>query len=197
MEVHADMGTFSSKPGQLAPEQREELLWALKARFEKHMNWHPGLDWETVQARLDAAPARLWSLSEMERTGGEPDVIGRDGASGELIFCDCSAESPKGRRSLCYDRTALDARKTAKPENSAVDLAEALGIELLTEEQYQALQELGEFDQTTSSWLRTPVDVRKHGGAIFGDRRFGRVFIYHNGADSYYAARGFRGLLKV
>ncbi len=178
---------------EVAPERRAELLETLRARFEKHMDRHPGLEWSQVQARLEEHPDKLWSLGEMERTGGEPDVTGRDGETGAFVFCDCAAESPQGRRNLCYDRAALDARKTAKPENSAVDLAAAMGVALLTEEEYRALQERGEYDLKTSSWLGTPPEVRKHGGAIFGDRRFGRVFIYHNGADSYYGARGFRG----
>jgi hypothetical protein len=178
-------------------KQREELLRALQARFEKNMNRHEGLEWAKVKAKLEANPGKLWSLSEMERTGGEPDVVGYDKKTGEYIFFDCSPESPKGRRSLCYDREALDSRKQAKPKNSAMDLAAAMGIELLTEEQYQELQKLEEFDTKTSSWLKTPADIRKLGGAIFGDRRFGRVFVYHNGAESYYAGRAFRGLLKV
>lgn len=183
--------------GKLKDKQRAELLTTLKDRFAKHRNRHAGLDWADVQARLEANGEALWSLHEMERTGGEPDVIGRVGKAGEYVFCDCSAESPDGRRSLCYDREALDARKEAKPKGSAVDMAAAMGIELLTEEQYHELQRLGEFDLKTSSWLKTPADVRRLGGAIFGDRRYGRIFVYHNGAQSYYAARGFRGLLKV
>jgi Protein of unknown function (DUF4256) len=182
---------------ELSPKQREELLRALQGRFEKNTNRHEGLAWARVRAKLDANPEKLWSLSEMERTGGEPDVVGLDKKTGEYIFFDCSPESPKDRRSLCYDREALDSRKEAKPKNSAIDLAAAMGVELLTEEQCEELQKLGEFDTKTSSWLKTPADVRKHGGAIFGDRRFGRVFVYHNGAESYYAARGFRGSLKV
>jgi hypothetical protein len=182
---------------ELSPKQREELLTALKDRFEKNMNRHKGLEWAKVQARLEASPEKLWSLSEMERTGGEPDVVGHEKRTGEYIFFDCSAESPKGRTSLCYDREALDSRKEHKPKNSAVDLAASMGIELLTEEQYLALQKLGEFDTKSSSWVATPVDMRKLGGALFGDRRFGRVFFYHNGAESYYGGRGFRGALKV
>ncbi len=182
---------------ELSPAQREELLHTLQARFEKNRNRHPDLEWAQVQARLDAHPEKLWSLHEMETTGGEPDVIGRDDDSGAFIFCDCSAESPKGRRSLCYDRAALDARKEAKPENSSMDVAAEMGIELLTEVEYRALQQLGNFDEKTSSWVQTPTDIRKLGGALFCDRRYGHVFVYHNGAQSYYAARGFRGALRV
>lgn len=178
-------------------KQREELLGTLKARFEKHMNRHPGLAWANVQAKLEANPEKLRSLSEMERTGGEPDVVGFDKKTGEYVFYDCSAESPKGRRSLCYDRAALEARKEHKPENNALDLAAALGIELLTEEQYRELQTLGNFDLKTSSWVKTPAEIRKLGGALFCDRRYDTVFVYHNGAESYYAARGFRGSLRV
>ena len=182
---------------ELSPEQREELLGALKARFEKNMKRHEGLEWATVKAKLEANPEKLWSLSEMERTGGEPDVVGQDKKTGEYIFFDCSPESPKGRRSFCYDREALDSRKEAKPKNNAMDVAAAMGIELLTEEQYRELQKLGEFDTKTSSWVKAPADMRKLGGALFGDRRFGRVFMYHNGAESYYAGRAFRGALRV
>jgi len=174
-----------------------ELLGTLKARFEKNMNRHKGLDWAKVQARLEASADKLRSLDEMERTGGEPDVVGQDEKTGDYIFYDCSAESPKGRRSVCYDRKALDARKENKPADSAMDMAAAMGIELLTEEQYRALQELGEFDLKTSSWIQTPSEIRKLGGALFCDRRYDHVFLYHNGADSYYAARGFRGSLRV
>ena len=181
----------------LSPEQREELLGALKARFEKNMNRHKGLEWTKVQAKLEAGSEKPWSLSEMERTGGEPDVVGYDKKTGEYIFYDCSAESPKGRRSVCYDGTALESRKEHKPKNSAMDMAAAMGIELLTEEQYRELQELGEFDTKTSSWVKTPSDIRKLGGAIFCDRRYDHVFVYHNGAESYYAARAFRGSLRV
>ena len=181
----------------MSPEQREAVLGALKARFERNMNRHKGLEWAQVQAKLQANAERLWSLKEMERTGGEPDVIGRDSKTGEYIFCDCSAESPKGRRSLCYDREALDSRKENKPENSAVDVAAAMGLELLTEEQYRALQNLGKFDTKTSSWVKTPSDIRKLGGALFCDRRYNTVFVYHNGAESYYAARGFRCSLRI
>lgn len=178
-------------------EQSEELLSELKARFEKNMNRHKGVEWAKVQARLEANPAKMWSLSEMERTGGEPDVVGQDKKTGEYIFFDCSAESPKERRSLCYDREALDARKENKPAESAVNMAATMGIELLTEEQYRELQKLGNFDLKTSSWVKTPENIRKLGGAIFCDRRYDTVFTYHNGAESYYAARGFRGCLKV
>jgi hypothetical protein len=181
----------------LSPKQHEELLGTLKARFEKHMNRHKGLEWEKLKGKLDANPEKVWSLSEMERTDGEPDVVGHDKKTGEYIFFDCSAESPKGRRSLCYDREALDSRKEHKPKNSVMDMAATMGIELLTEEQYQELQKLGDFDTKTSSWLKAPADMRKLGGAPFGDRRFGRVFVYHNGAESYYAGRAFRGSLRV
>ena len=182
---------------ELSPEQREELLRTLKARFEKNMNRHKGLEWAKVQAKLEADPEKLWSLHEMERTGGEPDVVGHDNKSGEYIFYDCSDESPKGRRSVCYDREALESRKEHKPENNASDMAADMGIELLTEEQYRELQKLGNFDTKTSSWVKTPAEIRKPGGALFCDRRYDHVFTYHNGADSYYGARGFRGSLKV
>lgn len=178
-------------------KQREELLNLLQARFEKNMNRHQGLAWAKVQARLEASPEKLWSLNEMEATGGEPDVVGVDKKSGEFIFYDCSAESPKGRRSLCYDRAALESRKEHKPDNNALDIADAMGIELLSEEQYRDLQKLGNFDLKTSSWVQTPADIRKLGGALFCDCRYGKVFVYHNGAESYYAARGFRGSLIV
>ena len=178
-------------------EGREELLRALKARFEKNMNRHKGLDWTKVQARLEANTEKLWALNEMERTGGEPDVVGYDQETDEYIFCDCSAESPEGRRNVCYDREALDSRKEFKPKDSAMDMASAMGIEILTEEQYRELQKLGNFDTKTSSWLKTPAAIRKLGGAIFGDRRYDHIFVYHNGASSYYGARGFRGLLQV
>ena len=187
----------SSTRKELSSKQREELFTTLKARFEKNMNRHPGLEWAKVQARLEANAEKLWSLNEMERTGGEPDVVGQDKKTGEYAFYDCSPESPKGRTSLCYDRGALDSRKEHKPKSSAMDMAAAMGAELLTEEQYQELQKLGAFDTKSSSWLKTPDDIRKLGGAIFGDRRFGRVFVYHNGAESYYSGRGFRGWLKV
>lgn len=182
---------------ELIPEQRDELLKTLRERFEKNMDRHKGFDWREIQARLEADPKKLWSLDEMEVTGGEPDVVGQDKKTGAYMFVDCAAESPKGRRSICYDRDALESRKAHKPANSAMDMATEMGIELLTEEQYQALQELGRFDTKTSSWLKTPNSVRELGGAIFGDWRFGRVFVYHNGADSYYGARGFRGVLFV
>jgi len=181
----------------LSEKQREEILRALKARFEKNMKRHQGLEWPKVQTKLEAATAKLWSLSEMERTGGEPDVIGHDKKTGQFIFCDCSAESPKDRRSLCYDREALDSRKENKPKGSALDMAANIGVELLTEEQYRELQKLGDFDTKTSSWVKTPSNVRKLGGALFCDRRFDTVFVYHNGAESYYAARGFRGSLRI
>jgi hypothetical protein len=186
-----------SKKMDLSPQQREELLSVLKARFEKNMNRHKGLEWVKVQAKLEANTNKLWSLSEMERTGGEPDVVGHDKNTGEYIFYDCSAESPKGRRSLCYDRAAHEARKEFKPEDSAVDMAAFIGVELLSEEQYRELQKLGNFDLKTSSWIKTPADIRKLGGAVFCDRRYNTVFVYHNGAESYYAARGFRGWLRV
>jgi hypothetical protein len=178
-------------------EEQEELLKTLKARFEKNMNRHKGLDWAKVQARLEANPQKLRSLNEMETTGGEPDVVGHDEKSGEYIFYDCSAESPKGRRSICYDHEALEARKENKPKDSAVNMAATMGIELLTEEQYRELQKLGNFDLKTSSWVKTPPEIRKLGGALFCDRRYNQVFLYHNGADSYYAARAFRGSLRV
>jgi hypothetical protein len=181
----------------LSAKQQEELLGILAARFERNMNRHRGLEWAQVRARLEAHPTKLWSLHEMERTGGEPDVVGQDKETGEYIFFDCSAESPKGRTSVCYDREGLESRREHKPDNNAVEMAAAMGIELLTEEQYRALQQLGEFDRKTSSWVKTPVEMRKLGGALFGDRRFGRVFFYHNGAQSYYGARAFRGSLRV
>ena len=181
----------------LSSEQREELLLALEVRFEKNMKRHKGLEWAKVYAKIVADSEKLWSLNEMEITGGEPDVVGYDKKTGEYIFYDCSAESPKGRRSLCYDREALDSRKEHKPKDSAMDMAAAMGIELLTEEQYRELQLLGEFDTKTSSWVKTPSDIRELGGAVFCDRRYDKVFLYHNGAESYYAARGFRGWLRV
>jgi hypothetical protein len=181
----------------LSPERRKELLGALKARFEKNMNRHKGLEWATVQAKLAANTEKQWSLNEMERTGGEPDVVGHDKKTSEYIFYDCSVESPKGRRSVCYDHEALESRKEHKPEDSAINMAAAMGIELLTEEQYRELQKLGNFDTKTSSWVKTPSDIRKLGGAVFCDRRYDTVFMYHNGAESYYAARAFRGWLRV
>jgi hypothetical protein len=181
----------------LSKKQREELLKALKARFEKNMNRHKGLEWAKVQPKLEANAEKQWSLNEMERTGGEPDVVGQDKKTGEYIFYDCSAESPKGRRSLCYDRAALDSRKENKPKDNALDMAAAMGIELLTEEQYRELQKLGNFDTKTSSWVKTPSGIRDLGGALFCDRRFDTVFVYHNGAESYYAARAFRGWLRI
>lgn len=182
---------------ELSPEQREELLSTLRTRFEKNGNRHKGLEWAKVQARLESNAGKLWSLHEMERTGGEPDVVGHDKATGEYIFYDCSAESPKGRRSVCYDREAQESRKEHRPENNAMDMAAAMGIELLTEEQYRELQQLGSFDLKTSSWVKTPSDIRELDGALFCDRRYGKVFVYHNGAQSYYAARAFRGSLRV
>ena len=184
---------------KLSPEQREELLSVLEARFQKNMNRHKGLEWANLKAKLDA-PAneeKLWSLNEMEKTGGEPDVVGHDKKTGEYIFYDCSAESPKDRRNVCYDREAQESRKEHKPENNAVDMAAGMGIELLTEEQYRGLQQLGNFDTKTSSWVVTPSEIRKRRGALFCDRRYDHVFVYHNGAESYYAARGFRGSLRV
>ena len=191
------MNNIQSNKKELSPKQREEFLATLKARFEKNLNRHKGLHWAKVQAKLEASAEKLWSLNEMERTGGEPDVVGHDKKSGEYVFYDCSAQSPKGRTSFCYDREALDSRKEFKPKNNAVDLAAAMGVKLLTEEQYLELQKLGEFDTKSSSWIATPDDMRKLGGALFGDRRFGRVFFYHNGAESYYGGRGFRGILRV
>ena len=182
---------------EMPPELREDLLNTLKARFENNMQRHPGLQWPDVEAKLRANPEKLWSLNEMEITGGEPDIVGYDRTTGEYLFFDCSAESPTGRRSLCYDREALDARKEHKPADSAMNLAAAMGVELLTEEQYRALQKLGVFDTKTSSWVKTPPNIRKLGGALFCDRRYDTVFVYHNGAESYYAARGFRGALRV
>ena len=178
-------------------KQREELLRAMKVRFETNMNRHEGLEWAEVQAKLEAKPEELWSLNEMERTGGEPDVVGYDKKTEEFIFYDCSAESPVGRRNVCYDREGLEARKTAKPENNVIDMAAAMGIELLTEAQYRELQKFGNFDTKTSSWVKTPSDIRKLGGALFADRRYGHVFVYHNSAPSYYAVRGFRGSLRI
>lgn len=191
------MSNANSNKKKLSSKQHEDLLKTLKTRFEKNMNRHKGLEWAKVQAKLEASPEKLCSLHEMESTGGEPDVVGYDKKTGEFIFYDCSAESPKGRRSVCYDGEALEARKEHKPKNSAVDMAAGMGIELLTEEQYRELQKLGEFDEKTSSWVKTPADIRELEGALFCDRRYGHVFVYHNGAQSYYAARGFRGSLRV
>lgn len=191
------MNNSKSNQKVLSAQEQEELLSVLEARFRKHTSRHKGVEWSAVKARLQAAPEKLWSLHEMERTGGEPDVVGHDTATGEYVFYDCSSESPKGRRSVCYDRQALDSRKEHKPENSAMDMAAAMGIELLTEEQYRELQGLGTFDTKTSSWIKAPADIRQLGGALFAEYRYGHVFVYHNGAPSYYAARGFRGALRV
>ena len=191
------MSNLTRKKKSLSPKQREELLAALQARFERNQSRHEGLDWARVQVRLEAGEEKLWSLNEMEKTGGEPDVVGQDKKTGEYIFFDCAAESPKGRVSFCYDRVALDSRKEHKPKNSVIDMATAMGSELLTEEDYFALQRLGEFDTKSSSWIATPADIRKLGGALYGDRRYGRVFVGHNGAQSYYSARAFRGWLRV
>ena len=191
------MKPYHPNKKELSPKEREELLKALKARFEKNMDRHKGLEWAKVQARLGASAEKLWSLSEMEKTGGEPDVVGHDNKTGETLFFDCSPESPKGRVSVCYDREGLESRKEHRPKTSAMDMATAMGIELLTEEQYLELQKLGEFDMKTTTWVKTPADIRKLGGALYGDRRYGRVFIGHNGAQSYYGARGFRGSLRV
>lgn len=188
---------MTSKKKEISPLEREDLLATLEDRFHKNAHRHKGLDWANVRERLDANPDKLWSLNEMEKTGGEPDVIGLDAVTGQFVFCDCATESPKGRRSFCYDQAALDSRKEHKPKDSATNAAAAMGVEVLDEEQYFELQKLERFDLKTSSWLTTPDEVRNLGGAIFGDCRFGRVFIYHNGAESYYAARGFRGRLKV
>jgi len=191
------MNNTNNNKKELSPEQREELLKTVKARFEKNMNRHEGLAWTEVQAKVVANTEKLWSLNEMERTGGEPDVVGYDKKTGEYIFYDCSAESPMSRRNVCYDRKALESRKDYKPTDSAMDMANVIGIEILTEEQYRELQKLGNFDTKTSSWLKTPSEIRKLGGAIFADRRYDHVFVYHNGAPSYYGSRGFRGSLKV
>jgi hypothetical protein len=188
---------MKGSPKKLSPAERDALLKTLKDRFEKNPGRHPGLDWAKIQARLEAHPARLWSLAQMEATDGEPDVVGQDKKTGEYLFFDCSPETPKGRVSLCYDREGWESRKEHRPKDNAVDMAAEMGVELLTEEQYAELQKLGEFDLKTSSWLKTPPEMRKLGGALFGDRRYGRVFVYHNGAQSYYAARGFRGCLRV
>ena len=191
------MKNITRNKKELSPKQREELLRALKARFEKNMNRHNGLEWAKVQAKLEANTEKLWSLNEMERTGGEPDVVGHDKKTGQYVFYDCSAESPEGRRSVCYDREGLESRKEHRPADTAMDMAAAMGIELLTEEQYLELQKLGDFDTKTSSWVKTPADMRKLGGALYSDRRYGRVFVGHNGAQSYYSARGFRGSLRI
>ena len=191
------MNSIKGTKKKLPPERREELLRTLKARFEENMDRHKGLEWTEVQAKLEAHPEKLWSLGEMERTGGEPDVVGHDKRTGEYIFYDCSPESPKGRRNVCYDREALESRKEHRPDDSATDMAVAMGIELLTGDQYRELQRLGDFDTKTSSWVKTPSDIRKLGGALFADRRYGAVFVYHNGAPSYYASRAFRGSLRV
>jgi len=200
MQAAAETKTKTARKAtdkKLSSEQSEEIIWTLKARFEKNMHRHKGVEWDKIQAKLESNPDKLWSLSEMERTEGEPDVVGYDKKTGEYIFYDCSAESPKGRRSLCYDREALDSRKENKPKYSAMDMAAQMGIEILTEEQYRELQQLGEFDTKTSSWVKTPTEIRELGGAVFCDRRYDHVFLYHNGAESYYAARGFRGELRV
>lgn len=191
------MAKKSTPNTKLSDAQRDSLFKTLKARFEKNMNRHKGLTWAKVQTKLESNPEKLWSLNEMEKSGGEPDVIGQEKKTGAYVFVDCSAESPDGRRSLCYDREALLSRKEARPKNTAVDVADAMGIELLTEEEYRALQEFGPFDTKTSSWLKTPAGIRKLGGAIFADYRYATVFVYHNGAQSYYAARGFRGVIKI
>jgi hypothetical protein len=191
------MNNINSNKKKLSSEQREELLRAVKARFEKNMNRHEGLEWTKVQAKLEANAEKLWSLNEMERTGGEPDVVGHDKKTGEYIFFDCSPETPKGRTSVCYDREGLESRKEHKPKTNAIDMATAMGVELLTEEQYLKLQKLGDFDTKTSSWVKTPPDIRKLGGALYCDRRYGRVFVGHNGAQSYYSARAFRGSLRI
>jgi hypothetical protein len=191
------MNNMNSHNKELSSQQRSALLSTLKDRFEKNRNRHTGLQWGNLQAKLEADPEKLWSLHQMESTGGEPNVVGYDKQTNEYIFYDCSPESPKGRRSVCYDREALESRKEHKPKNSAIDLATAMGIELLSEEQYRELQQLGDFDTKTSSWVQTPADIRKLGGALFVDRRYGNVFVYHNGAESYYGVRGFRGSLRV
>lgn len=194
---YTSMNDIDNNKKELSPAQREHLLSTLKVRFEKNMNRHGNIEWSKVQLKLEVDTEKLWSLNEMERTGGEPDVVNHDQNTDEYIFYDCSAESPGGRRSVCYDREGLDSRKEHKPENNAIDMAAAIGIELLSEEQYRALQKLGKFDMKTSSWVKTPADIRKLGGALFADFRYGNVFVYHNGAQSYYAARAFRGVLRV
>jgi len=197
VSIKFTMKVINSTKKELSPKRREELLGILKTRFEKNVSRHKGLEWTEVKTRLEANPEKLWSLSEMERTGGEPDVVGHDKKTGEFVFFDCSPQSPEGRTSVCYDREALDSRKEHKPKNNAMDMAAAMGVELLTEEQYQELQKLGEFDTKSSSWVKAPADMRKLGGGLFGDRRYGRVFVYHNGAQSYYSGRGFRASLGV
>jgi hypothetical protein len=196
-ELTKSINNMKSSKKALSKEQREDLLRTLKVRFEKNMNRHKGLEWAKVQAKLEASPEKLWSLNEMEITGGEPDVVRHDKSTGEYIFYDCSAETPKGRRSICYDGEALESRKEHKPKNSALDMAADMGVKILTEEEYRQLQELGDFDTKTSSWIQTPAKIRELGGALFCDRRYDHVFVYHNGAESYYAARGFRGALNV
>jgi hypothetical protein len=191
------MSKTKSTKKELSPAQKDELLKVLKTRFEKNANRHKGIEWKQVQERLEANTNKLWSLHEMEATGGEPDVVGHDKNTGELIFYDCAAESPKGRRSICYDREALESRKEHKPANNALDMAESMGIEILSQDEYRELQKLGQFDLKTSSWIKTPAAIRKLGGALFCDRRYDTIFVYHNGAESYYGARGFRGILKV
>ena len=191
------MKDIKSNKKKLSTDEREELILALRNRFEKNMSRHKTIKWADVEAKLDAHPGKLWSLNEMESTGGEPDVVGYDKKTDEFIFYDCSAETPKGRRSICYDHEALESRKENKPANNAIGMADDMGIEILTEEEYRELQKLGEFDTKTSTWIKTPADIRKRGGAIFADWRYGHVFVYHNGAESYYAARGFRGSLRV
>jgi hypothetical protein len=197
LKIHQEVFIMENEKRKLSQEQREELLRALKARFEKYMNRHKDLEWARVQTKLEANAEKLWSLNEMEITGGEPDVVGYDKETDEYIFCDCSAESPKGRRNVCYDHEGMESRKENKPENNAIDMAAAMGVELLTEEQYRELQKLGNFDTKTSSWVKTPSDIRKLGGALFADRRYDNVFVYHNSAPSYYGVRGFRGSLRV
>lgn len=191
------MSKIKSDKKELLPKKQEEILGILKARFDKKKKWHKDIEWSKVLTKLEANPDKLWSLNEMERTGGEPDVISFNKKTGEYLFCDCSVESPKDRRSLCYDRDALNSRKENKPKNSAIDMATEMGIEILTEEEYRELQKLGEFDLKTSSWIKTPSEIRKLGGALFCDRRYNTVFVYHNGAESYYAARGFRGSIRI
>jgi len=197
MTLKKNKNHMNNNERTLSPKQRDELFKTLRARFEKNMNRHKGLDWGKIQAKLETTNEKLWSLHEMERTGGEPDVVGQDKKTGDYFFFDCSAESPKGRRSLCYDAEALESRKEFKPKNSALSMAADMGVEILSEEQYRELQQLGSFDTKSSSWVKTPPNIRKLGGALFCDRRFDFVFLYHNGAESYYAARAFRGALRV